>query len=66
VGIKLHFIMEDLKQRLHGEERGAAAVEYGLIVALIALAITAGAIALGDGLDNLFSSAADELGSAAE
>jgi pilus assembly protein Flp/PilA len=37
------------------EEDGAAAIEYGLIAALIAVAIIAGATLLGDGLDNLFT-----------
>ena len=36
-------------------ERGAAAVEYGLIVALIALAIAIGAEVLGTGLSNMFN-----------
>jgi pilus assembly protein Flp/PilA len=43
------------------EERGASAVEYGLLVTLIALAIIAGATALGGGLDTLFSNAASNL-----
>ena len=37
------------------EEDGAAAIEYGLIAALIAVAIIGGAIALGTSLDTLFS-----------
>jgi pilus assembly protein Flp/PilA len=37
------------------EEDGAAAIEYGLIAALIAVAIIAGAIALGTNLDGLFT-----------
>ena len=36
------------------EEDGAAAIEYGLIAALIAVAIIAGAIALGGSLNTLF------------
>ena len=43
------------------EERGASAVEYGLLVTLIALAIIVGATALGTGLDGLFSAAAGTL-----
>ena len=43
------------------EERGASAVEYGLLVTLIALAIIVGATALGTGLDGLFSEAAGKL-----
>ena len=37
------------------EEDGAAAIEYGLIAALIAVAIIAGSIALGTSLDGLFT-----------
>jgi pilus assembly protein Flp/PilA len=37
------------------EEDGAAAIEYGLIAALIAVAIIAGSIALGGSLNTLFT-----------
>jgi pilus assembly protein Flp/PilA len=37
------------------EEDGAAAIEYGLIAALIAIAIIAGATLLGTSLDGLFT-----------
>jgi pilus assembly protein Flp/PilA len=37
------------------EEDGAAAIEYGLIAALIAIAIITGAIALGTSLDGIFT-----------
>jgi len=37
------------------EEDGAAAIEYGLIAALIAVAIIAGANLLGTGLSDLFT-----------
>jgi pilus assembly protein Flp/PilA len=43
------------------DESGASAVEYGLLVTLIALAITVGATALGTGLDGLFTNAASRL-----
>jgi len=36
------------------DEDGAAAIEYGLIAALIAIAIIGGSIALGGSLNNLF------------
>jgi pilus assembly protein Flp/PilA len=36
------------------DEDGATAIEYGLLAALIALAITAGATALGGSLNTLF------------
>jgi pilus assembly protein Flp/PilA len=37
------------------EERGATAVEYGLMVALIAIVIIAAVVLLGTSLSNLFS-----------
>jgi pilus assembly protein Flp/PilA len=43
-------------------ERGASAVEYGLLVALIAIAIIAGATLLGDKLDGMFSKTSGSLG----
>ena len=41
--------------------KGATAIEYGLIAALIALAIIAGATALGSALSNKFNSIASTL-----
>jgi pilus assembly protein Flp/PilA len=43
-------------------ERGASAVEYGLLVALIAIAIIAGATLLGGKLDGMFSRTSGSLG----
>lgn len=43
-------------------EEGASAVEYGLIVALIAVAIILGATALGGNLNTLFNNIATKLG----
>jgi pilus assembly protein Flp/PilA len=40
------------------EEKGATAVEYGLMVALIAIVIIAAVILLGTSLSNLFSTVA--------
>jgi pilus assembly protein Flp/PilA len=42
-------------------DRGATAVEYGLIVALIAIAVIATVWALGQNLEGLFGDAADEV-----
>jgi pilus assembly protein Flp/PilA len=42
-------------------EDGASAIEYGLLASLIALAIVAGATALGGKLDDLFQGVADKL-----
>ena len=43
------------------DEEGASAIEYALLVALIALAITAGATTLGTKIGAMFNSAADKL-----
>jgi pilus assembly protein Flp/PilA len=45
----------DLRQRAH-EERGASAVEYGLLVALIAAVIVAVVRVVGSKTSNAFSS----------
>ena len=42
-------------------ERGASAVEYGLLVALIAIAIIAGATLLGGKLGTMFSNTSSSL-----
>jgi pilus assembly protein Flp/PilA len=44
-----------------GDEEGASAIEYGLLVALIALVIVAGATALGTSINALFTSASSKL-----
>jgi pilus assembly protein Flp/PilA len=43
-------------------EKGATAVEYGLMVALIAIVIIAAVALLGDNLSSLFNNVADSLG----
>jgi pilus assembly protein Flp/PilA len=43
------------------EEKGATAVEYGLLVGLIAVAIIATVTLLGDQLNTLFTSITDAL-----
>ena len=53
--------MSKLFARFVNDESGATAIEYGLIAALIALAIMVGAGALGNALDNQFSSIATTL-----
>ena len=47
--------------RFHKDESGATAIEYGLIAALIALAIIAGATRLGGSLNNQFSAIGNTL-----
>ncbi len=45
--------------RLATRERGATAVEYGLMVALIAIVIIAAVTLLGDNLSEMFDTTAD-------
>jgi Flp pilus assembly pilin Flp len=45
-------------------ERGAAAIEYSLIIALLVLALVQGAGALGSGTGGLMTSVNDQAGSA--
>lgn len=52
--------MHTLKAFLN-DDSGATAIEYGLIAALIALAITAGASALGNSISDQFDRIADRL-----
>ena len=51
-----------VEERLKREEKGATAVEYGLMVGLIAVVIIAAVIALGGRLDTLFRSIVTSLG----
>jgi pilus assembly protein Flp/PilA len=44
------------------DESGASAVEYGLLVALIAVVIIGAVTALGTGVQNTFNTAAGQLG----
>jgi len=53
--------MNKLFAKFLKDESGATAIEYGLIAALIALAIVTGAGLLGTALDNQFSNIADRL-----
>jgi pilus assembly protein Flp/PilA len=53
--------MSKLIARFAKNESGATAIEYGLIAALIALAILVGAGALGNNLNAKFQNIADEL-----
>ena len=46
--------MSKLLKRFKNDESGATAIEYGLIAALIAIAIIAGAGMVGDSLDTKF------------
>ena len=53
-------VMNELRTFVRDEE-GVTAIEYGLIAALIALAIVIGAGALGTSLNNMFQAIADFL-----
>jgi pilus assembly protein Flp/PilA len=46
----------------HERDRGATAVEYGLLITLIAVAIITGVTLLGTNLDSLFSNTAAKVG----
>jgi len=53
--------MSKLFARFVKDESGATAIEYGLIAALIALAIVVGATALGNAINAQFSAVANKL-----
>lgn len=53
-----------LRQRV-GSERGASAVEYGLLVGLIAIVIAGAVLALGNNLFGLFHNTSNCIGGAA-
>ncbi len=55
------FVRRQLSQRLPLNDRGVTAVEYGLLVVFIALAVVGGATLLGSKLSSLFSSVANSL-----
>lgn len=48
--------------KFRSNDEGATAIEYGLIAALVAIALIAGLNALGTSLDNMFDGVADEVG----
>jgi len=50
-----------LVARFVKNESGATAIEYGLIAALISVAIIGGATALGSGVSNAFTNVAGKL-----
>jgi pilus assembly protein Flp/PilA len=54
--------MSKIFARFVKDESGATAIEYGLIAALIALAIVAGATALGNAIGTMFNEIATDLG----
>lgn len=54
--------MTKIFARFAKDESGATAIEYGLIAALIGLAIVTGATILGDELSSLFERIGNSLG----
>ncbi len=53
--------MSKLFARFMKDESGATAIEYGLIAALIAVALITGAGAVGTAINDNFNTVADEL-----
>ena len=56
--------MQNLVKRFIEDESGATAIEYGLIAALIAVALIGGATQLGTAIDGKFKEVSGELDSA--
>jgi pilus assembly protein Flp/PilA len=56
--------MQNFIARFVSDESGATAIEYGLIAALISVAIIAAARSLGSNISNTFSTVAAALGTA--
>ncbi|CDZ54054.1 Flp family type IVb pilin [Neorhizobium galegae] len=57
--------MTKIFARFMKDESGATAIEYGLIAALISVALIAGATTLGNALDNTFTIISDKMDGAA-
>jgi pilus assembly protein Flp/PilA len=53
--------MKSLLYRFIRDDSGATAIEYGLITALIAVALISGATVLGDAINNGMAGAANHL-----
>ena len=56
--------MQNLMSRFIKDESGATAIEYGLIAALIAVALIGGASAIGTSLDAKFDNVAERINGA--
>lgn len=53
--------LSTLVSRLHRDERGQGMVEYGLILALVAVVVIGALIALGGSLEGIFDRVTNEL-----
>lgn len=60
----VQLLISYLQSRSHADEKGAALVEYALLVALIAVASLVILELLGTGISDLFSSVNDKVASA--
>jgi pilus assembly protein Flp/PilA len=60
----LELRVRELAAKIAQREEGATAVEYGLMVALIAVVIIGGVTVLGTNIDNTFSEVADSVAGA--
>jgi pilus assembly protein Flp/PilA len=58
--------MQNLVTRFINDESGATAIEYGLIAALISVALIGGATTLGTNISAKFTTAAATVGAAKE
>ena len=58
--------MKEIMTRLFKEEEGQGLVEYGLILALVAVVVIGALQLLGTGLNGIFGEVNAELGGAAE
>ena len=56
--------MQNLMSKFIKDESGATAIEYGLIAALIAVALIGGASAIGGSLDAKFNNVAQRINNA--
>ena len=56
--------MTKIFARLLKDESGATAIEYGLIAALISVALITGATALGGSLNNIFTGLGEKMDTA--
>ncbi|ACM35139.1 MULTISPECIES: Flp family type IVb pilin [Rhizobium/Agrobacterium group] len=57
--------MSKIFARFMKDESGATAIEYGLIAALISVALVAGATSLGSSLNNTFTNLTTQMNKAA-